>query len=62
MKIQTLEGGRSLFMGEVRQMLPPFIIDGRNTAEIFLSNVALRGARVIAVDVDAPSTYQNLHI
>ena len=39
MKIQTLEGGKSLFMGEVRQMLPPFIIDGRNTAEIFLSNM-----------------------
>ena len=39
MKIQSLEGGRSLFMGEIRQMLPPFIIDGRNTAEIFLSNM-----------------------
>jgi predicted TIM-barrel fold metal-dependent hydrolase len=37
--IKTLENGRSLFMGEVRQMLPPFIIDGRNTAEIFLSNM-----------------------
>ena len=31
--ILTLENGRSLFMGEVRQMLPPFLIDGRNTAE-----------------------------
>ena len=39
LKIQTLEGGRSLFMGEVRQMLPPYLIDGRNTAEIFLSNM-----------------------
>lgn len=39
MKIKTLENGRSLFMGEVRQMVPPFIIDGRNTAEIFLSNM-----------------------
>ena len=39
MNIQTLAGGRSLFMGEVRQMLPPFILDGRNTAEIFLSNM-----------------------
>jgi predicted TIM-barrel fold metal-dependent hydrolase len=39
MKIQTREGGRSLFMGELRQMVPPFIIDGRNTAEIFLSNM-----------------------
>jgi len=39
MKIRTLEGGKSLFMGEIRQMIPPFIIDGRNTAEIFLSNM-----------------------
>jgi predicted TIM-barrel fold metal-dependent hydrolase len=39
MKIQTTENGRSLFMGEVRQMVPPFITDGRNTAEIFLSNM-----------------------
>ncbi len=39
MPIRTLEHGRSLFMGEVRQMVPPFIIDGRNTAEIFLSNM-----------------------
>jgi predicted TIM-barrel fold metal-dependent hydrolase len=37
--IKTLTGGRSLFMGEVRQMLPPFMADGRNTAEIFLSNM-----------------------
>lgn len=38
-KIQTLENGKSLFMGEVRQMLPPFMIDGKNTAEVFLSNM-----------------------
>jgi predicted TIM-barrel fold metal-dependent hydrolase len=37
--IKTLKNGQSLFMGEVRQMLPPFMIDGRNTAEIFLSNM-----------------------
>jgi predicted TIM-barrel fold metal-dependent hydrolase len=39
LKIKTLEGGKSLFMGEIRQMVPPFIVDGRNTAEIFLSNM-----------------------
>ena len=39
MPIRTLENGRSLFLGEVRQMVPPFIIDGRNTAEVFLSNM-----------------------
>lgn len=38
-KIQTLQNGKSEFMGEVRQMIPPFITDGRNTAEIFLSNM-----------------------
>ncbi|MDR0543618.1 MAG: amidohydrolase [Dysgonamonadaceae bacterium] len=38
-KIRTLENGKSEFMGEIRQMLPPFILDGRNTAEIFLSNM-----------------------
>lgn len=39
MPIRSGLNGRSLFMGEERQMLPPFITDGRNTAEIFLSNM-----------------------
>lgn len=30
---------RSLFFGEERQMLPPWMTDGRNTAERFLSNM-----------------------
>lgn len=39
--VRTLgkNGSRSLFLGEERQMLPPFMIDGRNTAEVFLSNM-----------------------
>jgi len=37
--IRTLTNGRSLFMGEERQMLPPFMIDGVNSAEVFLSNM-----------------------
>ena len=37
--IRTLSNGRSLFLGEEVQMLPPFMIDGRNTAEVFLSNM-----------------------
>ena len=39
--IRTLDknGSRSMFFGEERQMLPPFMIDGRNTAEVFLSNM-----------------------
>jgi predicted TIM-barrel fold metal-dependent hydrolase len=37
--IKTIKNGRSLFMGEVRQMLPPFMVDGVNSAEVFLSNM-----------------------
>ena len=38
-EIRPLPNGRSMFMGEEVQMLPPFLIDGRNTAEVFLSNM-----------------------
>lgn len=39
--IHTLNPNRSrtLFFGEERQMLPPFMIDGQNSAEVFLSNM-----------------------
>ena len=53
--IHTLQpnGSRSLFFGEERQMLPPFMIDGRNTAEVFLSNMdyAQVGAAVVVQEV-----------
>ena len=38
-EIRSLKNGRSVFLGEEVQMIPPFIIDGRNTAEVFLSNM-----------------------
>lgn len=38
-KIRTLANGISEFIGELRQMLPPFITNGQNTAEILLSNM-----------------------
>ena len=46
-------GSRSIFFGEERQMLPPFMIDGKNTAEIFLSNMdyAQVGAAVVVQEV-----------
>ena len=34
--IRTLKNGRSLFMGEVRQMVPPFMVDGVNSARFFV--------------------------
>ncbi|MBP5716740.1 MAG: amidohydrolase, partial [Bacteroidales bacterium] len=39
--IRTLSpnGSRSEFFGQEVQMLPPFMIDGTNSAEVFLSNM-----------------------
>lgn len=37
--IRTTSNGRSIFLGEEVQMIPPFIIDGVNSAEVFLSNM-----------------------
>ena len=38
-RIYTTRQGRSMFFGEEVQMLPPWLIDGQNTAEVFLSNM-----------------------
>lgn len=38
-RVRQLKNGRAEFLGEERQMLPPFMIDGRNSAEVFLSNM-----------------------
>ena len=37
--IKSKKNGRSIFLGQEVQMIPPFIIDGKNTAEVFLSNM-----------------------
>lgn len=54
-RIRTLSpnGSRSEFFGEEVQMLPPFMIDGRNTAEVFLSNMdyAQVGAAVVVQEI-----------
>lgn len=51
--IKTLKNGRSLFFGEEVQMLPPFMIDGENSAEVFLSNMdyAQVGAAVVVQEL-----------
>ncbi len=38
-----LSGGRSDFGGEIRQMMPPYLLDGANTAELLLSNMDYAG-------------------
>ncbi len=55
--IRTLSpnGSRSTFFGQEVQMLPPFMIDGQNSAEVFLSNMdyaQVAGAVVVQEIID----------
>ncbi len=40
MPVKTTEKGRSFFLTEEVQMLPPFMINGENSAEVFIANMA----------------------
>lgn len=42
-EVRNLGGGKATFMGEIRQMMPACMVDGRNTAEVFLSNMDYAG-------------------
>lgn len=57
--IRTLTQGRSLFMGEVRQMLPPFMIDGVNSAEVFLSNMDYAQVSAAVITQEFIDGFQN---
>ncbi len=59
LRIYTTNRGRSMFFDGERQMLPPFMADGRNTAEIFIANMdyaQVGGAVVVQEVIDG---YQN---
>jgi len=35
--VKSIGGGKATFNGEIRQMMPPYMLDGKNTAELFVS-------------------------
>lgn len=37
--VKALENGRSNFGGEIRQMMPPYMLSGENNAEMLISNM-----------------------
>lgn len=41
--VYALENGRSNFGGEIRQMMPPYMLNGENTAEMLISNMDYAG-------------------
>ena len=62
MRIRALANGRSEFMGELRQMLPPFMIDGKNTAEVFLSNMDYAQVSAAVVTQEFIDGFQNEYL
>jgi len=53
---------RSLFFGEERQMLPPFMTDGQNTAERFLSNMDYAQVQAAVVTQEFIDGLQNSYL
>ena len=41
--VYVLENGKSNFGGEIRQMMPPYMLNGENTAEMLISNMDYAG-------------------
>ena len=59
--IKSLKNGRSIFLREEVQMIPPFIINGENSAEVFLSNMdyaQVSAAVVVQELIDGSSSSQ----
>lgn len=47
--VTGLKNGRSDFGGEIRQMMPPYLLNGENTAEAFLSNMDYAGVSAAVI-------------
>ncbi|NMA84202.1 MAG: amidohydrolase [Epulopiscium sp.] len=61
-KIRGLGGGVADFMGEKRQMMPPYLVDGANTAEIFISNMNYAGVAGAVVTQEYIDGIQNEYL
>lgn len=54
-KVFSLSNGKSDFGGEIRQMMPPYMLNGVNTAEMLISNMdyaGVNGAVITQEEID----------
>ena len=47
--VYDVGGGRSDFGGEIKQMLPPYMINGENPVELLISNMDFAGVNCAVV-------------
>ncbi len=57
-----LLGGQSNFGGEIRQMMPPYMIDGKNTAQMFISNMNYGGVSAAVITQEYIDGNQNEYL
>ncbi len=53
--VYSIGNGKSIFGGEIRQMMPPYMVDGENTVEGFLANMdyaGVSGAVITQEEID----------
>lgn len=53
--VSALENGKSNFGGQIRQMLPPYMVNGENNADMFISNMnyaGVNGAVITQEEID----------
>lgn len=53
--VTALKNGKSNFGGEIRQMMPPYMVNGENTVEMLLSNMdyaGVNGAVITQEEID----------
>lgn len=53
--VYALENGKSNFGGEIRQMMPPYMVNGENTAEMLIANMdyaGVNGAVITQEEID----------
>ena len=60
--VKHLGGGRALFLGEEKQMMPPYMVDGRNTAEMFIANMDYAGVAAAVVTQEYIDGDQNSYL
>ena len=47
--VQSVGNGKSTFLGGIHQMMPPYMVDNRNTAELLIANMDYAGVNACAV-------------
>lgn len=48
-QVFSLENGKSNFGGEIRQMMPPYMINGANTADMLIANMDYAGVNGVVI-------------